>query len=420
MGMIGLLLPLLLAAGQEPAHFPYQRWEAGDGSRAGFDGDSTLHAFSGECTRLSAALHADLDRLAATGGGEVAFLVADLSTGKDDRDANMLEDLAADRFPRIVFRLDTLSGALAAAGSSNLEAMGAFTIRGVERARAFPVQIERLPGGRLAARGELRFLQTDHGIEPHSTLGLVKVHDEVRVWFDLQLQPVAAAERPGRMNAVRCTETVRIPGAPPATASAAWQLWSAGDAALLIGSGEWWLADAAGAGLRVDARRGRQLAAGAAVETAFAEARARLESFQRRLAALSPEQRAQAGTKLEETIARLQATLAEAPPPGPVEVKRAGDQVELLLGGTAWAVLQGLDGDAPVPAALAAMPDLPAAIRAGLSQLRGTPARVQLRAATPAGTREYVLELATGSEAVIPAWALDPAAWPPPETASAH
>ncbi len=418
--MSGLLLALMLAAGQEPAHFPYQRWEAGDGSRAGFDGDSTLHAFSGECGRLNATLHADLDRLAATGGGEVAFLVADLSTGKEDRDANMREDLAADRFPRIVFRLDALSGALAADGGSELEATGAFTIRGVERVRTFPVQIERLPGGRLTARGELRFLQTDHGIEPHSTLGLVKVHDEVRVWFDLQLRPVTAAMRPGRTSAVRCTETVRIPGAPPATTSAAWQLWSSGDAALLIGSGEWWLSGAAGDGQRLDPRRGRQLASGAAVEAAFAEARARLESFQRRLAALSPEQRAQAGAKLEETIARLQATLAEAPPPGAVEVKRAGDQVELLLGGTAWATLQGLDGDAPVPAALAALPDLPAAVRAGLSQLRGTPARARLRATTPAGTREYLLEWAKSEDAVIPAWALDPAAWPPPEADSGH
>lgn len=412
--MILALTTLLCAASlQEPVPFPYHRWEAAAGSRAGFEGDSTLHAFSGEAKPVQALLHADLTRLGATAGGDVWFLVKDLSTGKEDRDENMMGDLEAERFPRIRFRLDGLTGELGAAGSSSLDASGSFSIHGIEQPRLFPVTLERLADGALRVQGELKFLHTDHGIQPHSTFGLVKVHDEVNVWFDLTLQPVAGAPRSGTVAALSVKETVRIPGEPEKATESAWSLWSAGAEALLTSPGEWWLAGASGAVLRLDPRAGAPAAVLPPVEESFLAARARLTSLQEKLAAMAPEQRAKAGAKMEQTIARLEATLATAPAAGPAEVLRAEDRVEIRLGGVSWAVLEGLQGAARMPAALSALPELPAAVREALSGLEGTPGRAWLRTASPAGVREIEIHFGAPAAAAIPAWALEPKSWSP-------
>jgi len=409
-----LALALFCAASvQEPVPFPYQRWEAADGSRAGFEGDSTLHAFSGEAKPVQARLHADLARLGATAGGDVWFLVKDLSTGKEDRDENMMGDLEAERFPRIRFRLDGLTGELGAADSSSLGASGSFSIHGVEQPRVFPVTLERLAEGSLRVQGELKFLQTDHGIEPHSTFGLVKVHDEVKVWFDLTLRPVAGAPRSGTVAALSVKETVRIPGEAEKATESAWSLWSADTEALLVSPGEWWLAGVSGAALRLDPRAGTPAAVLPPVEDSFAQARARLTSLKEKLAAMAPEPRAKAGAKMEQTIARLEATLATAPAAGAAEVLRAEGRVEIRLGGVSWAVLEGLQGAARVPAALSALPELPAAVREALSELEGTPGRAWLRIASPAGVRELEIQFAAPAAAEIPAWAFEQKAWSP-------
>jgi polyisoprenoid-binding protein YceI len=412
--MIHFLTFLLTSAfAQDPIPFPYQRWEATAASRAGFEADSTLHAFTGETQRVQGLVHADLARLAETAGGSVWFLVKDLSTGKEDRDENMMGDLEAERFPRISFQLDGLTGSLAAAGVSALEASGSFTIHGMTQPRVFPVTLERVAGGGLHVRGELHFLQTDHGIEPHSTFGLVKVHDEVKVWFDLSLEPVAGASRTGSSAALSLSEVVHIPGEAERSSQSQATLWTAGTDALVVSSGGWWLAGKAGTALHLDPRAGRALAAAVPVEAAFAEAQTRLTSLKAKLAALAPEQRAKAGAKLEQTIARLEETLATAPAAGAAEIVRTEERIEIKLGSQTWAVLEGLSGEAQVPAALSAMPDLPASVRTALRSLSGTPNHAWIRVATPSGVRELDIRFAAPAPAAIPDWALDPKAWSP-------
>lgn len=409
--MIASLALLLLAVPAQSTDFPYQRFVAVEGSRVGYRGESTLHDFGGEARRVTAYLHADLARLATTAGGEVRFSVADLDSGNGDRDENMRADLDVAHFPEIAFRLDRLEGTTAASGESTLASSGSFEIRGVARARSFTTRLELLPAGRLAVRGELRFLQTDHGIEPHSTFGVVKVHDEVEVWFDLRLEPVAATLREGSARAVRVEEITRIPGSAPQSATADWRLWTAPEGALLDGGAEWWLAQGA-AGARLDPRAGVSLAAAPDAEQDFAAARERLATLEARLAGLSAEQRARAGAKLTETIERLRETLAAAPAAGPATLRRDGDEVEILLGDRVWVRLEGLAGEEPLPAALAALPNLPAGVREALRGLRGVPARAMLLTASTSGEREYRLAIAAPAPCRIPAWALDPAQWP--------
>lgn len=407
-----LVLTLQSTAGVPAAEFPYQRWSAAAESRVGFRGESTLHGFEGECSALVAGLHADLGDLARTAGGEVSFRVADLATGKEDRDENMRSDLEADRFPTIAFRLDHLEGVLSAAGAGEATASGVFLIHGVDRSRSFPAAIERLDGGRLRVRGELRFLQTEHGIEPHSTLGLVKVHDEVEVWFDLTLAPPPAAAREGSLRPVRARAETRVAGADPVQEEFAWRMWSAADAVLLDGGAEWWLAAETGA--RLAPAAGRRSAPAPDAEAAFVEARVRLAALESRLADLPAEQRARAGAKLEEAIARLRRALEQAPAEGEAEILRAGDDVEIRLGGRTWARLEGLAGSESLPTALAEMPHVPGAVRAALRGLRGVPRSAFLLTATESGSREWRLEFGDAAPARIPAWALDAAAWPMP------
>jgi len=409
--MIHSLALILLATPMQSIEFPYQRYAAAEDSRAGFRGESTLHDFEGEVTRLTAALHADLARLPLTAGGEVRFRIADLLTGDEDRDEGMRGDLDAGQYPEISFRLDRLEAEWSAAGGAAGQAAGAFMIHGVERARVFPIQIERQARGRLAIRGSLRFLQTEHGIKPHSTFGLVKVHDEVEIWFDLKLDPVASPTREGETRAVQVVENTQIPGSETKTEQSTWRLWSSNDGALIEGGSEWWWA-LGDAGARMDPRAGLRLPAARDAEEDFAEARERLAVFEARLASLSVEQRVRAGAKLEEAIARLRQTIAAAPAEGPAEVDREGNHVDIMLGDRVWVRLEGLSGEARVPAALAALPNLPGRVREALRGLRGTPQRAVLYAASTAGTRELQLEFAAAAPCRIPLWALDPAQWP--------
>jgi hypothetical protein len=123
-------------------------------------------------------------------------------------------------------------------------------------------------------------------------------------------------------------------------------------------------------------------------------------------------QRAKAGAKLEETVGRLRAGLDEAPAEGAAELVRDGADVQIRLGARTWATLLDLEGQETVPAALAALPDLPAEVRRALRALRGTPRRAILLGFTAAGTRELALDFAPAAPAALPSWALDPGSWP--------
>lgn len=396
---------------QTALEFPYQRWEAAAGSRVGFAGESTLHDFSGEAARVTARLHADLNRLATTVGGEVSFLVKDLSTGKEDRDENMRGDLEAERFPSVVFRLDGLSGAWPASGAAQLDARGAFTIHGVERPRNFRADVERRAGGALRVRGGLKFLQTEHGIEPHSTLGLVRVHDEVSIWWDLNLQPVASPRVAAAAQDLEWFERVIVPDAAPAEEHGQGRLWTAESGALFELGPQWLLGPAHGAALPLEPRSGRALAAPPSAEAVLRETQERLAALEQRLAQMTEGQRAKAGPRMQEAVDRMRKVLAEAPAAGPARVELVGDETRILLGDAVWVRLEALAGSGTAASALAALPGLPEQVSVVLAGLRGAPRSAEVRALTTVGTRTLTLKLGAAVPATVPAWAMDPAAW---------
>jgi polyisoprenoid-binding protein YceI len=94
------------------------------------------------------------------------------------------------RFPEARFASRRVSGRVIKGPELfELDVEGELTLRGVTRPLAARVTVE-LRGPSLVARGQVRFKQTDFGMEPVSVAGLVKVKNELL----LELEIIAAAE----------------------------------------------------------------------------------------------------------------------------------------------------------------------------------------------------------------------------------
>jgi polyisoprenoid-binding protein YceI len=327
-------------------------------SEVGFDGSSTLHDFTGRSRAVHGELRTALDAVATTSGGSFWFEARTLDTGNSSRDSEMRETLEVDTFPRISFTIDGIRGALGAA-RSRVQANGRFTIHGIERTRSFPIEVERLAAGRLRVRGELRFDITEHRIEPPRVL-FVSMDEEVRVFFDLLLVPLAA-------------ETVAAEARAIAQASVPSGLWLTDDGGLLLEVGSTWVLARGTTARRVD-------------------------------------------------VASARFALAATPPsPAAAATVAARDGVlSIACDGRTWVELEGLSGDAPLPRALAAAGSLPAGVRAELERLTGVPARARLVLLEPgfdADERpvwsERVLELAFGPPRPgrTPSWVWQPETW---------
>ncbi|MFT5142873.1 MAG: hypothetical protein ACI80V_001587 [Rhodothermales bacterium] len=104
--------------------------------------------------------------------------------------------LRSDEFPEIRFELDPIStskrsesGALPDRGDVAgvpIEAAGSLTIAGHTESVTITGTLQVLSGGLLRLRGSKDLLLTDFGIDPPTKLfGLIKVHNEIDVHFDL-------------------------------------------------------------------------------------------------------------------------------------------------------------------------------------------------------------------------------------------
>jgi polyisoprenoid-binding protein YceI len=231
-----MIAPLLVSivALQSPPSFGFARYEVdARTSTVGFDATSTLHDFTGTTHAISADLRADSDDPARLAGGAVWIEARTLDTGNGSRDDDMRDLLDVKDHPQIVFRLDSISGRLEA-GRGDLTARGRFTIKGVEKARVVHFRFEPLPtpDGRITlhARGEVRFNMSEHGIKRPSIL-ISKVGDEVRVWFDLTLRPMADEGVEATVRTLQIEEEL-VPNAKGSVArkrSDTESVWTAGD-----------------------------------------------------------------------------------------------------------------------------------------------------------------------------------------------
>lgn len=89
--------------------------------------------------------------------------------------------LDAGRFPAIRFESRTVEHA----PGGGLLVHGTLELHGRTTAHAVPVAVERRPDGAFRFTGRLAVKQTEHGIEPESVAGVVKVADAVTIRFDV-------------------------------------------------------------------------------------------------------------------------------------------------------------------------------------------------------------------------------------------
>lgn len=166
-----------------------QRYELiQDRCTVGFDGKSTIHDFTGSTKNLSGFFEARLARLEEGVQGRLTIDAVSLDTKDPDRDREMHENhLHTKRFPRIALELKGFSGAVwnESYDSGKGSLLAEVEIHGVRRNVAVAVSIARRDHT-LQVRGRVALLMSEFGITPPSKFAVIRVQDEVQVWFDIQ------------------------------------------------------------------------------------------------------------------------------------------------------------------------------------------------------------------------------------------
>ncbi len=157
--------------------------------RAGFDGTSNIHDFSGATDRVAGEFTVQMGDPENAPHGAVRIDVTSLSTGNDARDATMREDhLQTALFPTIEFELKEIRGVEPLAdGSHQARVLGTMRCHGVERGQEVLLSYQKIGRSLLRIRGEWKLRMSDFGIEPPVALGgMVRTKDELKAWFVLQ------------------------------------------------------------------------------------------------------------------------------------------------------------------------------------------------------------------------------------------
>jgi len=412
------LLPLLLLAqvastqvfAQEVTQF--QLWEV-DASRStvGFDATSTLHDFTGICKQVGGGAHANLNAIAQTTGGVIWCQAGSLDTDNEDRNENMFENLGVTQFPRISFSISSLQGDLMD-GQGALVLSGNYTIRGISKARSFPIDVRLLTDGSLHVTGHSKFLLSEHEVFPKSVMGIIGVDDEVEAWLDIYLTPKTTDLIQVTHFPISITETISMPGVEAESKQLTSHLYRGQASSFFDFDGIRSLSTAEGI-WKVHLKNLGVDKSWSSNDQAFESSRSRMLRLEAKLKKLPESKRAKAGAKIKQTVDRIKETLAYAPPEGlSAEVILDGNRTIVRLGQRDWVVFEDLAGDAKIPGLFSTFPDLPKEIQRKLQSLSGTPSRVFIHSATASGTRQITFDIGKPSVEEIPSWNIVPSTWP--------
>ncbi len=175
----------------------------GAGSKLWIEGDSTLHKWASDATKLDASLTMDGAALASGLSAQApAKLTLDVPV-KEMRnrersgamDKNVQKALKADKYPDIVF---DMSAYKLDAAAGTISATGQLSIAGVTKPQTVVAKYVQ-KAGRIILDGEQPLLMTDFGVKPPTAMfGTIKADDRVVVKFHVELEPGAGAAKTGR------------------------------------------------------------------------------------------------------------------------------------------------------------------------------------------------------------------------------
>lgn len=165
------------------------------GSRLSIEGSSNVNKFSCACNQQfpQSTLRFDLledGRSVRFSNARLNIRTKSLDCGNNQMNKDMYQTLRADQHPNIRIELTRaqLQEANQISGSdwTPLKATSTLTIAGVSKPVVFEVKAKRVAPDRIRLMASREVLMTDFNIDPpKAMLGLIKVHDAIRINMDL-------------------------------------------------------------------------------------------------------------------------------------------------------------------------------------------------------------------------------------------
>jgi polyisoprenoid-binding protein YceI len=167
-------------------------------SRLWIEGTSTARGYTCRAGEIKGAVRTPTGRggiaLAELGdavlGVDVEIPVARLDCGNGTMNDHMRKALLAEEHPSVRFRVTSHKVVLDGGDEGRVEMRGELTIAGTTK----PIEVSATAtpgeGGLVQVRGSKEIDMTEYGVKPPKLmLGAMKVHERVKVHFDMALKP---------------------------------------------------------------------------------------------------------------------------------------------------------------------------------------------------------------------------------------
>jgi polyisoprenoid-binding protein YceI len=153
---------------------------------AGFDATSTLHDFRGWTKSVTGWIAFEKERLEETAAAAFVVDARTLDTNNPDRDRDMhIDVLHTARYPEFKFTLKEFRRTSKDRDDGACTMKGTMEIHGTAKDVEIPGTFALRRDGYLHVKGELRTNVTDFGISPPVTALVIRVDDEIKVWFEV-------------------------------------------------------------------------------------------------------------------------------------------------------------------------------------------------------------------------------------------